>query len=83
MKPEIEPSEPPNSVLARVRNQSVRYFRAVHGDAWVYKAPEQWQNMVERWMWALACGDLDDAEATIARIEQMAANAVKAKDRDD
>ncbi len=44
--------------LLEVHRQASRYFNAVHGPDWVFKAPEQWANLVERWIWALAAGDL-------------------------
>jgi len=59
--------------LARVRDQATRYFRAVYGDNWIYRAPEQWTNLVERWIWAVSSGDFDFAETVMANLEAMAA----------
>ncbi len=61
--------------LLEVHRQASRYFNAVHGPDWVFKAPEQWANLVERWIWALAAGDLVFADEVMARLEDMAADA--------
>lgn len=71
MTPEIAAHGP----MTRTRDQARRYFNAVHGPDWVFKAPEQFSNLVERWIWALQSGDLDFAETIMAGIETMAAEA--------
>jgi len=58
-----------------ISRQANRYFTAVYGPDWVYKAPEQFPNLVEQWIWALAAGDLDLSETVMAKLETMAAEA--------
>jgi len=80
-KPETPPRgpsgvTPPASPLPpAVAAQANRYFTAVHGRDWVYRAPEQFPNLVEQWIWALASADLDLAEQVMTRLETMAAEA--------
>lgn len=66
-----QPSSPPAAVAA----QANRYFTAVYGPDWVYKAPEQFPNLVEQWIWALAASDLNLAEYVMTRLETMAVEA--------
>lgn len=50
-----------------------RYFVAVHGPDYVYRAPETFGNMLERWMLAVAAGEVDFAGELMGQIERMAA----------
>ena len=59
--------------LFRFREQAQRYMRAVHGPDFIYRAPETFDNVLERWIWALAAGMPDFAEAQMVQIEVMAA----------
>lgn len=52
-----------------VREHIHRYFVAVHGEDYVYRAPETFGNVVEQWMAYIAGGSLLMAEACIRRIE--------------
>ena len=52
--------------------QITRYFRAVYGDDYVYRAPETFDNVLERWMLAVADNDLEAAERHMATIEELA-----------
>lgn len=59
--------------LMEVRKQIHRYFVAVHGKDYIYRAPETFPNRVERWMLAVLRGDDDGIEAAenqIALIEE-------------
>jgi len=53
----------------KVKEHIDRYFKAVHGPTYVYRAPETFQNAVEQWMLAVAADSEEMAEHTIATIE--------------
>lgn len=55
-----------------VKTQIDRYFRAVHGESYGYRAPETFGNLLERWMLAVAGGNLGYASELMAEIETMA-----------
>lgn len=46
-----------------------RYFVAVHGEDYVYSAPETFPNVLEQWMLIVAAGDMKTAEKAIVAIE--------------
>jgi hypothetical protein len=51
------------------QRQAFRYLNARFGPAWVYKAPETFENLVERWIWSVANGTAELGESCIAAIE--------------
>lgn len=57
----------------QIRDQASRYLQAVYGPDVVYRAPETFGNLVERWIWAVAAGAPQMAEASMADIERLAA----------
>jgi hypothetical protein len=59
--------------LTKVQDQAKRYMEAAYGKSVWYRAPETFDNAVERWIRALAEGNFDTAEATMTTIEQAAA----------
>jgi hypothetical protein len=78
-KPQHPPHGPsgatPPGPAVRVADQAQRYLTAIYGRDWRYKAPEQFPNLVEQWIWALAAYDTDLAEMVMTRLETMAAEA--------
>jgi hypothetical protein len=56
--PEVRDKTPTRSV---VREQATRYLLAVYGKNVWYRAPETFENVLERWIWAVSSG----AEATL------------------
>lgn len=57
----------------QVRSQIHRYFVAVHGEDYIYRAPEMFRNMLERWMLGIARGGEEGikyADTCIAAIEE-------------
>ena len=58
----VEPDE--------VTKQIHRYFVAVHGKDYVYKAPELFPNALEQWMLFVAAGNMEGAEERIVAIEE-------------
>lgn len=68
--------------LATVREQAARYLRARFGPDYVYRAPEAFENTLERWIWAVAGDAPDLAEECMAAIEQHFARA-RRTDGDD
>jgi phage-related protein len=55
----------------QLRNMIDRYFKARYGDSYVFRAPETFDNALERWMLYVAGGSGDLAEQEIVRIEAM------------
>ena len=58
---------------AMIRDHASRYLRAVCGPDYIYRAPETFGNLLERWIWAVSAGDPEIAHACIADIERIAA----------
>jgi hypothetical protein len=58
-----------------------RYMEAVYGDSVWFRAPETFNNVLERWMWGVACNVEDYAETQMAIIEQMVANMRNAEQK--
>lgn len=58
--------------LAKIREMINRYFKARYGDDYVFRAPETFENALERWM-LFICTDegMELAEETMTRIEAM------------
>lgn len=57
---------------AAIREQAKRYLVAVHGDDWLYRAPETFAGP-ERWVWAVANGQGPLAATAIADVERVCA----------
>ena len=58
-----------------VQDHVIRYFRAVYGDDFAFRAPETFLSWLERWMlYTASIGDGADsmAEQTIQEIEEWA-----------
>jgi hypothetical protein len=57
-----------------------RYFRAVYGDDYAFRAPETFENALERWMlYSTSAGGKELAAAEMRNIEAMAAAAKAAR----
>lgn len=54
----------------QIRQHIDRYFVAVHGKGYVYRAPETFQNVLECWMLAVGADQGEVAEECITQIEQ-------------
>jgi hypothetical protein len=54
----------------RVADQIHRYFVAMYGTDYIYRAPETHGNLVEQWMRSVAVGDLAYADKVMTRIEE-------------
>lgn len=61
------------SEAAMIRDHANRYLKAVYGPDYVYRAPETFGNLVERWIWAVSAGLPEMAHACIAEIERHCA----------
>jgi hypothetical protein len=66
-------AEAAEAKLAEVRDHAGRYLRAVYGPDYIYRAPETFGNLLERWIWAVAAGVPEMAHASIADIERHCA----------
>jgi hypothetical protein len=55
--------------LRAVRDQAHRYLAARYGKDYVYRAPETFENTLERWIWAVAGDAASLAEDCIKAIE--------------
>lgn len=58
-----------NAELATIRKQAQRYLEARYGKDYVYRAPETFENVLERWIWAVAAGTPELAEECMTQIE--------------
>lgn len=56
--------------MEKIKEHIHRYFLAVYGKEYFYRAPETFSNVLERWMLAIMAGDLTIAEQHIEAIEQ-------------
>jgi hypothetical protein len=56
-----------------VQKMAHRYLVACYGESYVFRAPETFENLLERWIWAVGAGEASMAEECMAQIEQMAA----------
>jgi len=73
--PDDEQKRDPAKILDDFQHQAQRYMEARFGkDVW-FRAPETFQNILERWIWCVAGGNVDFAEKQMATIEEMAAAA--------
>jgi hypothetical protein len=61
------------SELITVQAQVHQYFTALYGENYVYRAPETFDNALERWMLMVASGDLDAASRQMTEIEALIA----------
>ncbi len=61
------------SEAGMIRGHAQRYFRAVYGPDYIYRAPETFGNLLERWIWAIGAGQPEMAHACIADIERHCA----------
>lgn len=50
------------------QRQAFRYLNARFGPDWLYKAPETFENLVERWIWCVANGTEGLGESCIDAI---------------
>ena len=58
-----------SQALEQVRKQARRYLEARFGkDVW-FRAPETFENLLERWIWAVASNAPELAEESLAAIE--------------
>jgi hypothetical protein len=55
----------------RIRDQAKRYMEGYFGPSVWFKAPETFENVLIRWVWAIARGHIDFAEEQMAHIERM------------
>jgi hypothetical protein len=70
---DIHPRVPPdNSKFEQISWQARRYMETVYGKSVWFRAPETFENVLERWIWALASDAPEMAEECMARIEEMA-----------
>lgn len=60
------------SRLEAINHHIDRYFVAVHGKDYHYRAPETFDNVLERWMLHILRGDSELASEAINKIEEMA-----------
>jgi hypothetical protein len=56
--------------LSAVRGQAQRYLRARYSSDYIYRAPETFENALERWIWAVAGDAPALAEECIKAIEE-------------
>lgn len=68
----MAPASHPDLDLAAFRDQAHRYLVARFGDSYVFRAPETFDNVLERWIWAVAAGNVEYSEECIAKIEVLA-----------
>lgn len=61
------------SELITVQSQVHQYFTALYGENYVYRAPETFDNALERWMLMVASGNLDAASRQMTEIEALIA----------
>jgi hypothetical protein len=61
--------------LISVQAQIHAYFTARYGENYVYRAPETFDNALERWMLMVAAGDLDAASRQMTEIEALIARS--------
>lgn len=59
------------SELITVQSQVHQYFTALYGENYVYRAPETFDNALERWMLMVASGNLDAASRQMTEIEAL------------
>ena len=69
----MTPRQPWSDELIDVQQQVNRYFSALYGENYVYRAPETFTNALERWMLHVASGDLITAEKQMTEIEELIA----------
>ena len=58
--------------IVSVKEQIDRYMKAVYGPSYGFRAPETFENLVERWMLYVAGGSIYMANSTMEIIENMA-----------
>lgn len=61
------------SELIAIQAQVHQYFTALYGENYVYRAPETFDNALERWMLMVASGNLDAASRQMTEIEALIA----------
>jgi hypothetical protein len=66
-----------------VRAQAQRYLDAAYGKEWHFRAPEAFDNALERWIVYLALGSREMAADTISRIEKLAAQQKESRSNED
>ena len=68
--------------ITMIRDHANRYCQAIYGPDYVYRAPETFGNLVERWIWAVSAEVPEMAHACIADIERWAADRREAAARE-
>lgn len=71
-----EQSTQPNSIPWQA-DQARQYLEAVYGENVWYKAPETFGNLVERWMYAVACGSQTLGAETMDFIKLLASEKMQ------
>ena len=56
-----------------VQKMAHRYLVACYGKSYIFRAPETFENLLERWIWAVGAGEAEFAEQQMTAIEQLAA----------
>jgi len=56
--------------LEAIRSQAKRYLEARYGESVWFKAPETFENVLERWIWSIASDAPELAEQCMTQIEQ-------------
>lgn len=52
------------------RDMARRYMEARYDEGWMYRAPESYPNILERWLWAVASGNGELAGECMLTIEE-------------
>jgi hypothetical protein len=61
--------------LTEIQDQARRYMVAAYGEAVWFRAPETFNNVLERWIWAVSGAHIDMAEECMSKIEELAARS--------
>ena len=69
-QPDAEMAQKAIADIRAVRGQASRYLKARYGEDYVYRAPETFQNVLERWIWGVAADSATIAEESIKTIEE-------------
>jgi hypothetical protein len=57
----------------QVRDHARRYMVAAYGPSWTFRAPETFDNLLERWLWAVSADEMNMANECMRQIEERAA----------
>jgi hypothetical protein len=69
-QPDAEMAQKAIADIRAVRGQAHRYLRARYGDDYIYRAPETFENLLERWIWAVGADAESLAEECMKAIEE-------------